>query len=185
MGWDKINKAASVLGIATFLGSAGTWTWELFTSPDRDVMGSVVSLHSLYFGAAVGSAVLALACSLSVISWATGVYKGWKDKQESKSPPAQFRRMYDVIVREFNFIEQDKAYEYEGTSTRSQPSKSVQRKALQLELSRCGVRTPDPAWASDNTWYLFLTDLVPLSQHGRVEDARILGARFDKQKGSS
>ena len=81
MGWDKINKAAAVLGIATFLGSAGTWTWELFTSPDRNVMGSVVSLHALYFGAAVGSTVLALACSWSVVSWRLASTKDGKTKE--------------------------------------------------------------------------------------------------------
>ena len=185
MGWDKFNKAAAVLGIATFLGSAGTWTWELFTSPDRDVMGSVVSLHALYFGAAVGSIVLALACYWSGVSGAIGFYKRWKDKRIRNSPSGKFGRLHNVVVREFNLIEQDRAYEHDGASTRSQASKCAQREILRFELSQCGLATPDPETDSDEVWYEFISRLMSLSQHGRIEEARTLGATFDKRKGQS
>ena len=185
MGWDKINKAAAVLGIATFLGSAGTWTWELFTSPDRDVMGSVVSLHALYFGAAVGSTVLALACSWSGVSWAIGFCKRWKDKRIRNSPSGKLRGLHNVVVREFNLTEQDRAYVHDGLSSRSPASKCAQREILRFELSKCGLEAPDPATSSDQRWYEFLAKLMPLSQHGRIDEARALGAMFGKRKGTT
>ena len=58
MGLDAIRKAGQWGGAFMFYGGAVVWVRELFTRPDRDVfvdmIGSVVSLHSLYLGAAVG-----------------------------------------------------------------------------------------------------------------------------------
>ena len=73
MGLDTIRKAGQWGGAVMFYGSAVVWVRELFTRPDRDVfvdmIGSVVSLHSLYLGAAVGGSILAIGCSLPLLRW--------------------------------------------------------------------------------------------------------------------
>ena len=70
---DTIRKAGQWGGAVMFYGSAVVWVRELFTRPDRDVfvdmIGSVVSLHSLYLGAAVGGSILAIGCSLPLLRW--------------------------------------------------------------------------------------------------------------------
>ena len=49
------------------------WLREALTRPNRDVltemMGSVVSLHSLYLGAAVGGSILTLGCGWPLLWW--------------------------------------------------------------------------------------------------------------------
>ena len=69
---DAIRKMGQWGGAAIFYSNVAIWMWGLLTVPDRDVIvgmiGSVVSLHSLYLGAAVGTAILALGCSWSGIT---------------------------------------------------------------------------------------------------------------------
>ena len=169
MGWDTIQKAAAVVAVSTFLGSAGLWTWELFTIPDRDVIGSVVSLHALYFGGAVGSTVLALACSWSGISWAIGFCKQWKDK---RNPSNQLQRMYKTLVREFNAIEQEEMYPLSGR--RSNGAKYAQRAMLKIDLMKIDIGTPDAKEKHENDWYWFLTNLIPLAKAGHIKEARLV-----------
>ena len=186
MGWEAIKKTGQWGGFAIFWGNVVVWGRELLTHPDRDVfldmIGSVVTLHSLYLGGAVSSAILALACSGPVISWTIGVNRRRKDKQRRNSPAGKFRKLNDVIMREFNITEQD---EDDLTFSRSEASKCAQREILRFELSKFGLTTPDPETDSDEVWYEFISRLMPLSQHGRIEEARTLGATFDKRKGQS
>ena len=185
MGYAAIRKAGQWGGAIIFYINVVVWAREIITRPDRDVfvdmIGSVVSLHSIYLGAAVGSAILALGCSWSGISWATGVYRRWKDKRIRNGPLGKLRRLHGVVVREFNLIEQDRAYGHDGAFTRSQASKCAQREILRFELSQCGVQAPDPATDSNQRWYKFVAKLMPLSQHSRIEEARALGAMLGKQ----
>ncbi len=189
MGWEAIKRTGQWGGAVIFYGNVVVWVRELFTRSDRDVcvemIGSIVSLHSLYLGAAVGSVILAFGCSWAGISWAKGVYKRWKDERQRNSPSGKFRRRHDVVMREFNLIEQDRTYEYDNLSSRSKAWKRAQREILRFELSKDGLATPDPETDSDEVWYEFISRLMPLSQHGRIEGARILGATFDKRKGQS
>ena len=188
-GLEAIKRIGQWGGAAIFYGNFAVWMWGLLTVPDKnvfvDMIGSIVSLHSLYLGAAVGSAILALGCSWSGILWAIGVYRRWENKRIRNSPSGKFRRLHNVVVREFNLIEQDRAYEHDGASTRSQASKCAQREILRFELSQCGLATPDPETDGDGVWCEFISRLMPLSQHGRIEEARTLGATFDKRKGQS
>ena len=172
MGWDTIQKAAAVVAISTFLGSAGVWTWALFTGPDRDVIGSVVSLHALYFGAAVGSTVLALACSWSGISWAIGFYKQWENK---RNPSKQLQRMYKTLVREFNTIEREEMDPTFGG--RSDWAKYAQRATLRIDLMKIDIGTPDAEEKQKTDWYWFLTNLIPLAKAGHIKEARLVWSK--------
>ena len=110
-GLETIKRLGQWGGAVIFYSNVAIWVREFLTHPDRDVfvdmIGSVVTLHSLYLGAAVGSAILALGCSLPVISWASGVYK-------RNSPAGKFRRLHADTALELNLTERDAAYEVEG-----------------------------------------------------------------------
>ena len=182
-GWNTIKKFGQWGGAFIFYGKTVVWVREFLTRPDRDILvdmiGSVVSLHSLYIGAAVGSGILALGCSWQSVLWAKGVYKRWKDERQKNSPSGKLRRLHNAVVREFNLTEQDK--EFKASLSRSPMSKYAQREMLRFELSKCGIETPDPATDDDHIWYEFVTNLVPLSLHGRLEDAKIIGTGYARR----
>ena len=180
----KRRAGGSTLSLALVVGFGR----ELLLSPPRrektlDMLGGIMSPESFYlFMVALGCGGL-LYFSWPVVQWVAGYPERANRRRQESSPSNQFRKLQKIIVHEFNLIERDIAYEHEGVSVRSQPSKFGQRKVLQLELSKCGVATPDPRIDSDQAWYDFLTHLVPLSLTGSFEDARTLGATFDKRKG--
>ena len=155
------------------------WTREILTRPDRDIffelLNSVVSLHSIYYGAAIGGMAISLGCAFPVIKWVIGVPRRWMADRQSNSPSNKLCKLFRLISHEFNLIEQDNDF---GTIGRTQASKYAQREILRFELLKLDIGTPSPATDDDNTWYDFIANLVPLSQHGRVNEARMLGTRF-------
>ena len=146
-----------------------------------EILGDVISPQSLYLF------VIALGCGgiayfgWPVFQWVGRVPQRWVQKRRMNSPESKFRRLHNVVAREFHLIEQDR--EYPHALGRSQASKFAQREILRFELSKCGIETPDPATDDDQRWYQFITGLVPLSQHGRLEDARNLGSVFARNGG--
>ena len=185
-GWTTIKRLGQCGGAVFFYINIAVLVREFLTRPDRDVfvemIGSVVSLHSLYLGAAIGSTILALWLSWSGVWLATGIYRRWKDKRIRNSPSGKFRRLHDVVVREFKLTERDIMYEDENLSSRSKSLKYSEREILRFTLSKCEVRTPDPGNDCDKIWHKFLTNLAPLSAHGRVDEARMLLANFEKRR---
>ena len=182
----KRRAGGSTLSLALVVGFGR----ELLLSPPRrektlDMLGGIMGPESFYLFMVVLGCGGLLYFSWPVVQWVAGYPERSNRRRQENSPSNQFRKLQKIIVSEFNLIEKDRAFEYEGVSARSQASKFGQRKVLQLELSKCGLATPDPRIDSDKVWYDFIANLVPLSLTGSFEDAKILGARFDKQKGSS
>ena len=70
---ETIKRLRSWAGAITGMFGAASGIWEIATRPNRDVwvemIGSVISLHSLYFGAVVIFAAIALVCSIRVVCW--------------------------------------------------------------------------------------------------------------------
>ena len=187
MEWKVVKKFLQWSGAIFGLVDVVVVVREMLTRPDRDLfvemLGSVVSLHSLYLGAAVGGAALTMACAWPVVGWGVGIYKRWAQKRESQRPPNRFIRLYKIIVREFNLIEQDRQFR-SSDNGRSQLSKYAQREVLRFELSNLGIGTPSPAFDDDQSWYDFVAHLVPLAQHGRLEEARSLWLRLSDEIGA-
>ena len=188
MGWKVVKRFLQWGGAVFGFVEAAVWVREMLTRPDRDLfvemLGSVVSLHSLYLGAAVGGVALTMACAWPVVGWGVGINKRWAQKRESQRPPNRFRSLYEIIVREFNLIEQDSQFRSLPNS-RSQPSKCAQREMLRFELSNLGIGTPSPDFDDDQTWYDFVAKLAPLAQHARLEEARSLWLRLSDEIGEN
>ena len=189
MGWKGVKKFFRWGGAVFGFVEATVWVREMLTRTDRDIFvemfGSVVSLHSLYLGAAVGGGVLTMACAWPVVGWGVGIYKRRAQKRESQRPPNRFRRLHEIIVREFNLIEQDRQFR-SSANRRSQPSKYAQRAVLSFELSNLGIETPSPACDDDDrAWYDFVTNLVPLAGHARLEEARSLWLKLSDETGEN
>lgn len=70
---------------------------EILTRPDRDVLvemlGSVVSLHSIYFGGAAVGGVLALALVFPVVRWLWGVPGRRKAREQIKKVGEEEKRL--------------------------------------------------------------------------------------------
>ena len=171
-------------GSIVFYGNAVVWIRELLTRPDRDVfvdmIGSVVSLHSLYIGAAVGSSILAVWCSRAVFVWAWKIKRQWEHKRHTDSPSHRFKLLHDDIVREFNHTEREEEGIFEG---RSDAAKYKERESLRFKLSKLEISPPNPAKCSDIIWYDFITHLAPLSEDGRIDEARDFSDKFRRPKG--
>ena len=73
MDWKAIGTLLRWGGAIVGAGQTTVWLRETLTRPNRDVltemMGSVVSLHSLYLGAAVGGSILTLGCGWPLFRW--------------------------------------------------------------------------------------------------------------------
>lgn len=182
----KRRAGGSTLSLALVVGFGR----ELLLSPPRrektlDMLGGIMSPESFYLFMVVLGCGGLLYFSWPVVQWVAGYPERSNRRRQENSPSNQFRKLQKIIVHEFNLIERDIAYESEGASARSQASKFGQRKVLQVELSKCGLATPDPRMDSDKLWYDFLTHLALLSLTGRFEDAKMPGARFDKRRGQS
>ena len=141
-----------------------------------EILGDVISPQSLYLVVIVLSCGVLAYFGWPVFQWVCGIPKRWIQKRRTNSPENKFRRLHSVVTREFHLIEQD--MEYPHTYGRSQAAKFAQREILRFELLKCSVETPDPATDDDQRWYQFVTSLVPLTQHGRLEDAKNLGSEF-------
>ena len=188
MGWKVVRKLGQWVAGIVGLVDAVVWVREMLTRPDRDIyvemLGSIVSLHSLYLGAATGGAVVALGCAWPVARWVIGIPKRWDRARKIRSPSNQFRNLRNIIVREFNLIEQDEQF-LSSSFKRSQPTKYSQREILRFELSKLEIKTPSPSSDNDHVWYDFVTNLVPLSQHARLEEARSLWLNFSDELGEN
>ena len=183
MGWKVVKGFLQWVGASVGVADAAIWVREMLTRPDRDhfveMLGSIVSLHSLYLGAAVGGAALTMACTWPVVGWGVGVYKRRAQKRESQRPPNRFGSLYEIIVREFNLIEQENK---SSAKRRSQLSMYAQREVLSFELPNLGIETPSSACDDGGrAWYLFLAKLVPFAQHARLEEARSLWLRLSDE----
>ena len=188
MGWKVVRNLCRWGGAVFGIVDAVVWVREMLTRPDRDIFvemfGSVVSLHSLYFGATVGGIALTMACAWPVVGWGVGIHKRRAQKRESQRPLNQFKSLYKIIVRECNLIEQDGQFR-SSANRRSQPSMYAQREMLRFELSNLGIETPSPSSDDDQAWYDFVANLVPLAQHGRLEEARSIWLELSDEVGEN
>ena len=180
--WKAIFKIGKWAGAIFGLGNFLVWTRELLTRADRDVLiemlGSVVSLHSLYLGASATGLLLALACSFPTVRWMSEIRKRHAHKKQANSPSGKFRRLHEIILNEFHLTEAD--IQNPGLD-RSPALKFYQRKILKFELSESGIATPNPVDNDNDIWQHFLANLVPLSHHGRIEEAITLWTALEQK----
>ena len=163
--WNTVGIAVEFWAVYGFV--------DAWLSGDAIVLGTFLASTSL---AMQSYAALAVGVGVFLFLWNRDSFLRWRQERNAQKPEAVFRRLYEPIAREFELIEQER--EYPHTLSRTQASKSAQREVLRFALLKCGIETPSPAKDSDETWYGFIANLVPLSLHRRLEEARALGLRF-------
>ena len=84
--WKPIGKLARWAGIVFGAIDIAVAIRETLTRPNRDVftemLGSVVSLHSIYLGAAVGGSIIMLVCSWPLFQWLWAIPDRRKKKEQ-------------------------------------------------------------------------------------------------------
>lgn len=158
------------VGIVGVVDTA-VFAWEMFTRPDRDVfvdaIGSVVSLHSLYLGAAMGGSLLALYGGWSIVLSARFVV--WK-----RSRSFRFQEMALVIEKSMLSLE----HEMKETERKRLTSSS---RALMTEviigLDELGIPQPPTEGTMEDVdplWETFLPRLLAASRTAQLRRAESL-----------
>lgn len=98
------------------------------------------------------------------------LWDAWRNRKHANSPSVRFQKLYNVLCNEFKSIEFEAQYRFGGE--RSEGEKFVIRKALSLKLGELDLPSPDPKTGSDDEWYDFLANLLPLAAGGRIEEAK-------------
>ena len=95
MDWKDIKTLLRWGGAIVGAVQVTVWLREVLTRPNRDVfemMGSVVSLHSLYLGAAVGGSILTLGCGWPLLRWTWEAPARKRKREQDQREGEEIRR---------------------------------------------------------------------------------------------
>ena len=126
-------------------------------------------------------AAVAVGVGIFLVLWNRHAFVQWRQRKRARRPEARFTQLSSKILDEVTTIEHDKEFPF--SPARSQGVKFVSRQKLNYELSCLGIEAPVPAIDSDDEWYRFLVNLLALSQHGRIEEARTLLSSIRQKHG--
>ena len=159
----------SLLGLGRLI--AGAWgvtqvsvaIYELATRPDRDVwvdmIGSVVSLHSLYLAAILIGFMLAVPATI-------GIARTIADLRPNKRAALRFRSLAPEIERVFRKVLVDPIYDPDGDNSVLE----VEQEKLRHDLAVLRVDLP----GNPENWALLLPSLLVYAKTGQINAARKL-----------
>lgn len=114
---------------------------ELVTRQDRDVLvemiGSVISLHSIYFGAAAVGGVLALAAAIPAVRWLFGVIE-WVWTICERRRAERTNQAISKLERLQSLTSNELSREYRYTGYRAENLSEI--RVLTRELKEMGLR---------------------------------------------
>lgn len=116
-------------------------------------------------------AALAIGAAIFLILFNRHAFMQWRERIHANRPDARLKRLCPSIRSELYAIDAD---------TRSSGEEYADRQKLALALEDLGINAPDAA--NDDEWYGFVASLLPLAEHRRLEDARLLLARLREQE---
>lgn len=168
--WNAIGGALQFWAV---VGLVRAWLSEEAVSIATYSVSTAFAMQT-YGAVVVGAGIF-------LVHWNRDAFVRWRQRRRARRPKVAFKQLSNKILAEFMAIERSIALDF--ILARSQGAKFVSRQELTYELSGLGIEAPDPANDSDDEWYVFLVNLLALSQHGRVEEARTLLASIRQGHG--
>ena len=163
--WNAVGGAAHCWSIIGFV--------HAWMSGDAVVFGPYLVTSAL---AMQTYAALAFGTGIFLTLWNRDAFMQWRERRRASSPDAKFRRLHLDISAEFHAIETDLQF-----PMRSPVQKFVARQKLVLALAELGISAPKATSNDEDEWYRFVAGLLPLAEHRRLDDARLLLAAVRKQ----
>ena len=167
-----VRKWSDVTVVTVGVVDVAVFAREMFTRPDRDVfvdvIGSVVSLHSLYLGAAVGGGLLALCGGWSIVLSARTLV--WK-----RSRAFRFRELAPLIEKAMLNLENEA--KEPGRKRLTSSSRALMRELI-IGLDELGIPHPPTEGTTKDVppppWDTFLTRLLAASRTAQLQRAESL-----------
>jgi len=161
------------------LAKAAIWIREMLVRPDRDVLidmiGSVVSIHSLYLGGAIFGVGIVIVSAIPVIQW---IFK-WPERRRAREGAARQAEV-DAFRRNVGRVEyvRNLAVRSLQDADLGVPGEVFAEIAdIKIRLGMLGIPTPDDRASDDEekllgVWTEYLVALMPLAEMGEIEKAR-------------